>query len=215
MPKNITGKFLNELWSIKAKHALYSNDGTWYHQLKRFPGALCDSEGYILFATRTAFEDCVFLRIQQDVGCRGGIQQIPGYVRCDSQKANDINPPSQPERVVQRVSRIIRDTAISSELKLLYDHSCQICGTSITLCGRNYSEAHHIKPLGKPHDGEDTRDNLICVCPNCHVILDYAAIPLQIDLLKTLKHNIKSSNVTYHNSLHSDALSNQPWLNTR
>ena len=193
MPKQITGKFLNELWSIGAKHTLYSHDGTWYHQLTRFPGALCDSEGCILFPTKAAFEGCPFLRIHQDVGCRGGIQQIPGYVRCDSQTANDINQPSQPERVVQRVSRIIRDTAVSSELKLLYDHSCQLCGTAIALCGRDYSEAHHIKPLGRPHDGDDTRDSLLCVCPNCHVLLDYAAIPLQLDSPKTLKHSIKTA----------------------
>lgn len=207
MPKQITGKFLNALWSIGAKHSLYSHDGTWYHQLTRFPGALCDSEGYILFPARAAFETCPFLRIHQDVGCHGGIQQIPGYVRCDSQTANDINPPSQPERVVQRISRIIRDTAVSSDLKLLYDHSCQLCGTAIPLCGRDYSEAHHIKPLGRPHDGDDTRDNLLCVCPNCHVLLDYAAIPIELDSLKTLKHSIKTSNIAYHNSLHREALS--------
>jgi len=205
MPQRITGKFLNELWSIGSKHTLYSHDGSWYHQLRRFPGALCDSEGYILFPTKEAFHGCSFLRIKQDVGCTGGIRQIPGYVRCDSQTANDINPPSQPERVLQRVSRIIRDTAISSELKLLYDHSCQICGTVISLCGRSYSEAHHIKPLGKPHDGSDTRDNLLCVCPNCHVLLDYAAMPLHLESLKSLKHPLRPTNIAYHNALHDDA----------
>ena len=206
MPRQITGKFLSGLWSIDAKHALYSHDGTWYHQLTRFPGALCDSEGFILFPTKEAFQDCAFLRIHQDVGCRGGISQIPGYVRCDSQTASDINLPSRPERVVQRVSRIIRDTAVSSELKLLYDHSCQLCGTAINLCGRDYSEAHHIKPLGSPHDGDDTRDNLLCVCPNCHVLLDYAAVPLKLESLKAQKHSLKPANVAYHNSLHRDAL---------
>jgi len=207
MPKQITGKFLNQLWSIGAKHSLYMHDGTWYHQLTRFPGALCDSEGYILFSTKDAFERCPFLRIKQDVGCTGGIQQIPGYVRCDSQTANDINPPSKPERVVQRISRIIRDTAVSSELKLLYDHSCQLCGTVITLCGRSYSEAHHIKPLGSPHDGNDSRDNLVCVCPNCHVLLDYAAIPLHLDSLRALKHTLKPANLAYHNALHKNTIS--------
>jgi 5-methylcytosine-specific restriction protein A len=207
MPKKITGSFLNALWSIGAKHTLYSHDGTWYHQLTRFPGALCDSEGYVLFRTKDSFEVCPYLRINQDVRCRGGIQQIPDYIRCDSQTANDINPPSQPERVMQRVSRIIRDTAVSSNLKLLYDHSCQLCGTTLSLCGRDYSEAHHIKPLGRPHDGDDMGDNLLCVCPNCHVQLDYAAIPLQPESLKFLKHHIKPSNIAYHNSLHRDALS--------
>lgn len=207
MPRQITGKYLNELWRIGARHALYSHDGTWYHRLTRFPGALCDSEGYILFSDQYAFESCPFLRIHQDVGCRTGINRIPGYVRCDSLTAIDINPPSRPERVVQRISRIIRDTAVSSELKLLYDHTCQLCGTTIKLCGRDYSEAHHIKPLGSPHDGDDTKDNLLCVCPNCHVLLDYAAIPLKLDLFRSLKHSLNPENLTYHNSLHSQGFS--------
>ena len=205
MPQRITGKYLNKLWSIGAKHTLYSHDGSWYHQLNRFPGALCDSEGYILFQAKDAFHGCSFLRIKQDVGCTGGIRQIPGYIRCDSQTANDINQPSRPERVMQRISRIIRDTAVSSELKLLYDHSCQLCGTAIAVCGRRYCEAHHIKPLGSPHDGGDTRDNLICVCPNCHVLLDYAAIPLLLESLQTCKHTLSLANIEYHNKLHHEA----------
>lgn len=202
MPRQITGKYLKELWGIPAEHTLYSNDGTWYHRLTSFPGALCDSEGYISFSTEREFRDCRFLRINQDVGCRGGIQQIPGYVRCDSQTANDINPPSQPDRILQRISRIIRDTAISSELKLLYDHACQLCGTQLLVCGRHYSEAHHIRPLGRPHDGSDSRDNMLCVCPNCHVLLDYAAIFIYPDTIKHLKHRLAESSITYHNSLH-------------
>lgn len=204
MPKHITGKALNDLWRIGAKHALYSHNGTWYHQLTRFPGALCDSEGYILFLTKAAFDECPYLRIQKDVGCRGGIQQIPGYVRRDSLEASDINEPSKPERILQRISRIIRDTAISSEIKLLYDHSCQLCGTVVQLLDQGYSEAHHIKPLGRPHDGDDTHDNLLCVCPNCHVLLDYAAIPLSIESLMASRHRLNPENIDYHNLLHRD-----------
>ncbi len=37
MPERITGKYLNELWGIGSKHTLYSHDGSWYHQLTRFP----------------------------------------------------------------------------------------------------------------------------------------------------------------------------------
>ncbi|MCX5892441.1 MAG: HNH endonuclease, partial [Deltaproteobacteria bacterium] len=37
---------------------------------------------------------------------------------------------------------------------------------------------HHIKPLGSPHDGPDVRENILCVCPNHHVMLDYGVIEL-------------------------------------
>ncbi len=48
MPR-ITGRDLNEKWKVGAKHALYHRDGTWYECLEKFPGALFDPHGYILF----------------------------------------------------------------------------------------------------------------------------------------------------------------------
>ncbi len=51
MPKKLTGKDLNEWWGTGAKHALYSEQGKWYHQLTDFPGVLFDGNGYILFET--------------------------------------------------------------------------------------------------------------------------------------------------------------------
>jgi len=44
--------------------------------------------------------------------------------------------------------------------------------------GEFYLEAHHLKPLGKRHNGPDMEKNLVCVCPNCHVLLDFNAIRL-------------------------------------
>ena len=68
------------------------------------------------------------------------------------------------------VLRIVRDTKIAHDIKKLYNYECQVCGiTLITKSGR-YAEGAHIKPLGKPHDGDDNSDNLICLCPNHRVI---------------------------------------------
>jgi hypothetical protein len=39
------GRDLNQEWRIGAKHSLYREDGTWYHQLREFPGALIDAKG--------------------------------------------------------------------------------------------------------------------------------------------------------------------------
>ena len=64
-----------------------------------------------------------------------------------------------------------------------------------------YSEVHHIWPLGKPHNGSDTLDNMVCVCPNCHTLLDYKAIHLNKEIFKVLKHNIADANIKYHNTL--------------
>jgi hypothetical protein len=82
------GKNLNRAWKIGAEHSLYSRDGTWYHQLTSFPGALIDANGYILFATEQDYRYCALLRIKQDVWVPAGIAQIPGYVRV--QPADDV-----------------------------------------------------------------------------------------------------------------------------
>ncbi len=81
------GDLLNRRWKIGARHSLYHKDGTWYHQLTRFPGALCDPFGYILFCTESEFKNCPKLRINQDVGVMGHISEISGYVRVPNEKA--------------------------------------------------------------------------------------------------------------------------------
>ena len=77
------GAMLNRRWGIGAKHALFSSQGNWYHQLRDFPGALCDPDGYILFATERDFRECPYLQIKKDVNLDGCISRIPGYVRAD------------------------------------------------------------------------------------------------------------------------------------
>ena len=103
---------------------------------------------------------------------------------------------SQPGRVRQETYRILRDTALARKAKELHQYKCQICGQALTLADNTlYAEAHHIRPLGKPHDGPDVPGNILCVCPNDHVLLDYGAIKLD----KTLLHGIDSAFIDYHN----------------
>ena len=77
------GRALNKQWGIGAKHALYSEDGTWYHRLTAFHGALIDAYGYILFATEQEYLQCQALRIGKQVRVLGGIAQIDGYIRIE------------------------------------------------------------------------------------------------------------------------------------
>ena len=76
------------------------------------------------------------------------------------------------------ISRIVRDTKKSQELKLLYGNRCQICDTRIELFDRTYSEGHHLQPLGMDHNGPDKKENILVVCPNHHTELDYGAIAI-------------------------------------
>jgi hypothetical protein len=115
--------------------------------------------------------------------------------------AVDIAEPSQPVRVQQQVYRILRDTALARFVKELYGYRCQICQQRIDLPQGPYAEAHHLKPLGKPHDGPDVQANILCLCPNHHVLMDYGAITVTLaDIQTHPQHIIDPSYTEYHNS---------------
>ena len=80
-PKTLSGRKLNELWGVGAKHALYHREGSWYNNLERFPGALFDPNGYVVFATEQAYKNSRHVRIAQETNVPNGISSIPGYVR--------------------------------------------------------------------------------------------------------------------------------------
>ena len=105
-----------------------------------------------------------------------------------------------PDRASTTIHRIIRDTKIISELKQLYSFRCQLCETRIELPSRYYCEAHHLKPLGSPHNGPDIKSNIIIVCPNHHVMIDYGAIELSKEELKLNNHLLSEEYFDYHNS---------------
>ena len=105
------------------------------------------------------------------------------------------------ERIRQEIYRILRDTELARSIKEIHEYQCQICSLSIPLPnGKSYAEAHHIQPLGIPHNGPDIAENIICLCPNHHAMLDYGVIELDIDkLVKKERHEISQIYISYHN----------------
>jgi hypothetical protein len=75
------GRLLNRMLGTGASHALYREDGGWYERLERFPGILFDRNGYVVFDTRHAYENCRQLRHGKKLNVTGGISSLPGYVR--------------------------------------------------------------------------------------------------------------------------------------
>jgi putative restriction endonuclease len=110
------------------------------------------------------------------------------------------------------VSRRIRDSAIAREVKELYEFHCQVCSTAIEIFeGRFYAEGAHVRPLGRPHLGADSLDNLLCLCANHHAQLDKGGLFILNDM--TLqdrmglavgaldfkkKHSLLPENAEYH-----------------
>ncbi|NLU99268.1 hypothetical protein B6N13_14395 [Marinomonas sp. UCMA 3892] len=69
------------------------------------------------------------------------------------------------------------------------------------------AEAAHIKPLGQPHNGPDVESNILCLCPNHHVLFDNGGFTIADDLsligiegeLKTVKkHTVDLAFIQYH-----------------
>ena len=75
----ITGETLNLKFKLGAKHALYHKDGTFYEQLRDFPGILCDDRGYVMYDSRAQFERDPQLNIGQKVNIYRGLANHPQY----------------------------------------------------------------------------------------------------------------------------------------
>jgi 5-methylcytosine-specific restriction enzyme A len=76
-----TAQRLKKEWNVEVRHQLYSKDGTAYERLQKFPGALFDENGYIVFQTEEDYIRCPVVNIQKKVSIHGGgISKIPGYV---------------------------------------------------------------------------------------------------------------------------------------
>jgi putative restriction endonuclease len=125
-------------------------------------------------------------------------------------------PDEDPAFATSTVTRRVRDTALSRELKAMYDQQCQVCDFAIPgYDGRTYSEGAHVRPLGRPHLGADKRDNLLCLCPNHHTQLDLGGMVVLDDMSiansRTLEpfaeltfrthHSLAIGNVSYHRQL--------------
>ncbi|MFG2388460.1 HNH endonuclease [Streptomyces lavendulae] len=68
------------------------------------------------------------------------------------------------------------------KLKEWYQDQCQMCAAVLVLPSprHRYSEAAHIR--AREDDGPDVVENLLCLCPNCHVLFDAGARILTDDL---------------------------------
>jgi len=122
------------------------------------------------------------------------------------------NEVRQKRRRSNTVVRIVRDSKISADVKRLYSYRCQVCDLAIKTKKGLYAEGAHIKPLGTPHHGDDSIPNLLCLCPNHHVMFDKGSFSIRDDfrligtesgkLSQHSKHKIDASSLQYHREIH-------------
>ncbi|QPP10546.1 hypothetical protein G4Z16_09300 [Streptomyces bathyalis] len=102
-----------------------------------------------------------------------------------------IPDPRQPEgrqapgRTRVTTQRIVRSTVVADFVKRSHDYTCQVCDIRLTTPTGAYAEAAHIKPLGRPHAGPDIAANVLCLCPNHHVLFDLGMLTIADDLTIT------------------------------
>ena len=112
--------------------------------------------------------------------CRFVLEKIQGGEQFGGQLADAERPPPSgvdaPARAVTVQQRIVRNTRVAQWVKEHYDFTCQICGTRLQVGAGGYAEGAHIRPLGTPHDGPDQAANVLCLCPNDHVLFDAGAL---------------------------------------
>lgn len=61
-------------------------------------------------------------------------------------------------------------------------------------------DALRLRPLGGPHHGPDTPGNIVVLCPNHHVMLDFGTIPLNLKSLQSKPgHEVAQESIEYHN----------------
>jgi putative restriction endonuclease len=116
-------------------------------------------------------------------------------------------PPGPPGRRKSTVQRIVRNTQRAQRVKSLHGYRCQVCGIRLETPAGLYAEGAHIQPLGAPHNGPDTEENILCLCPNHHVLFDQGAftvgdggelIGAEGDLSTTSGHEPSGELIAYH-----------------
>ena len=109
----------------------------------------------------------------------GSYESDDGIVFDDEDKIHES------KRKASLSNRIVRDKVLADKIKKLYKYKCQVCNTALVTNAGLYAEAAHIKPLGSPHNGPDKSGNLLCLCPNHHVLLDNGGFTIENDYTLT------------------------------
>jgi len=124
--------------------------------------------------------------------------------------------PTQASRAEAVIQRIIRSTQVAKSVKELHEYKCQICGVCLMTPAGPYAESAHIRGLGRPHNGPDVSENVLCLCPNHHVLFDTGALVIDAEgtvrdtltgdavgqLHLDVSHKVDWAYVDYHHETH-------------
>lgn len=191
---------LNETWGVGAAQVRYSDTGDWYATFTRFPAALFDAHGYLLFLTEEEYRTSPHIRVGKLIGVRKpGISAIPGYIRVAEPEAApsldvDIHSLEASEgrrRLVLHLQRERNQTVARNKKKQASSLDCEVCGFSF---GSTYGgaaaafcEVHHLLPLSEVEDTTRTRmGDLAILCANCHRVVHLQNPPYTLNQVRMM-----------------------------
>ena len=191
---------LNEAWGVGAAQVRYSDDGHWYATLARFPAALFDAHGYVLFETEEAYRSSRHLRIGKQISVsKPGISVIPGYVRIAEADATplldvDIHTHAATEgrrRLVLHLQRERSQTVVRNKKRQAISLDCEICGFSFARAyghaASDYCQVHHLSPLSEVQNSSRTRmEDLAILCANCHRVVHSCNPPYTLQQVRDM-----------------------------
>ena len=75
----------------------------------------------------------------------------------------------------------VRNPAFGRELRAHYANTCCFCGKALIVGvepEQFYSEAAHVRAIGKPHKGTYRKDNMLVLCPEHHIQFDAGVLTI-------------------------------------
>jgi predicted restriction endonuclease len=127
------------------------------------------------------FRFCRFRMVKVGLKPDRLIARIPAEVPDEEAHAGQPLGNLEPGRRLTTSKRTVRITKVARAVKEIHENTCQMCGKQLAVGDRGYSEGAHIQALGSPHEGPDVMENVLCLCPNCHVLFDFGALIVQAD----------------------------------
>jgi len=99
-------------WGVDAAQVRYREIGNWYATLSRFPAALFDAHGYVLFETEDDYRTSPYLQIGKELSVPKGISTLPGYVRVvgsETSSSPTVDIPSSEEKLEDEFHQVLVD----------------------------------------------------------------------------------------------------------
>lgn len=204
----LNGKLLAKAHGISVAQSLYRARGDWYHVLNRFPAALFDDTGYIIFETFESYAEFLsdgrisgvnYSAEKNWLTIKHGISSQNGYVhfRANAFPNEVISATRFFEGSVQTVTvnRYERDRNARQNCIDAWGCRCIVCDFDFLKfygeIGRDFIHVHHlvqISSIGSEYELDPFHD-LRPVCPNCHAMLHRRDPPLSIEDLKKILKN--------------------------